>query len=437
MDKKYLLIIDYNLVRFDDVKVMSDYAKSHYQLQVILIRPNVTEVDNQIADIVIDLDPRSQDFLNIAYQKLQPYHLQFKAGIVFSDNAVFYGAQLLKKLGLSVDSPTLSDAAYSKIIYRQREQNYKLIAQEQNILVPDFEVIYTAADLRNFAASNPAGLVLKPSCEGNNRGVMILRAREDCEQAFEHLHDYLNDGIIAESLIPLEEEFSFDGLAHLNFITEKMTAHGKYPVEYGQIVRAHSEMRLNTLVTQAGRFANFIVGQHSGPFHNEIKLSHSRKMAAVIEPNRRPAGMKIWNLAEKVYGINFYQLWIDSVVSESLPMTLPLPRGVAAIRMLGSSSDGVLSLPDFISENPKSLFDKVLRLMKKRFSFLSSLEWFGFQLNKKNGDSLFKTPKNNADFVAQVCVYSQDETIDMYTVLDELETCWLLCLEEYMMEVVV
>lgn len=437
MYKIYLLIVDYNLVRFDDVKIMTDYAKSHYQLQVILIRPNATEIDNRIADVVIDLDPRSKDFLDVAYQQLQPYYPQIKAGIVFSDNAVFYGAQLLKKLGLSVDSPMLSDAAYSKIIYRQREQQYKLIAQEQHLLVPDFEIIYTVKDLKNFASNHPAGFVLKPSCEGNNRGVIILRKGENWEQAFETLHEYLNDGIIAESLIPFEEEFSFDGLAHLSFITEKMTAHGKYPVEYGQIVRAHSEMRLNTLVTQAGRFANFIVGQHSGPFHNEIKLSNSKKIAAVIEPNRRPAGMKIWNLAEKIYGINFYRLWIDSVVLESLPATLPVPQGIAAIRMLGSPSKGVLSLPDFIVENPKLLFERVLSLLENRFSFSPPLKWFGFQLNKKNGDALHNIPKNNADFVAQACVYSQDDTIDMRAVLNELENCWLQCLEEFIAEVVV
>ena len=437
MDKKYLLIVDYNLVRFDDVKVMSEYVKSVYGLRVILIRPDATRIDNQIADVVLDLDPRSKNFLDFAYQQLYPYRLQIKAGIVFSDNAVFYGAQLLKRLGLLIDSPKLSNGAYSKIIYRQREQEYKVIAEEQNVFIPDFKIIHTPQDLKNFVMRNPEGVVLKPSCEGNNRGVMILHKGENWEQALESLYIYLNDGIIAESLISFEEEFSFDGLAHLNFITEKMTAHGKYPVEHGQIVRVHSDMWLNTLVTQAGKFANFIVGQHSGPFHNEIKLSLSKKMAAVIEPNRRPAGMKIWNLAEKVYGINFYQLWIDSVVVGTLPATLPLPRGVAAIRMLGSPADGVLSLPESISENPKVFFGKILRSLEKCNSFSSSLEWFDFQFNKKNGDALLKIPKNNADFVAQVCVYSQDDTIDIRTVLNELEACWLLCLEKFMVGVTV
>ena len=352
---------------------------------------------------------------------------------MFSDNAVFYGAQLLERLGLSVDSAKLAHAAYSKIAYRQLEHQQKTMAEEQHILIPNFEIIYTAEDLKNFAMRNPEGVVLKPSCEGNNRGVMILREGEDWEKALESIHTYLKEGIIAESLISFEEEFSFDGLAHLNFITEKMTAHGKYPVEYGQIVRAHSAMSLNTLITQAGRFANFIVGQHSGPFHNEIKLSLSKKLAAIVEPNRRPAGMKIWNLAEKVYGTNFYKLWIDSVVAEQLPVALPLAQGIAAIRMLGSPSDAVLSLPDFISKNPKLLFDEVLRLLEKRISFSSCLEWFDFQLNKKNNDTLLKIPKNNADFVAQVCVYCRDSTIDIRAVLNELETCWLLYLSDLKM----
>ena len=432
--KKYILIIDYNLSRFDDVKLMADYSRSFYRFDTILIRPNPSYLDSKISDHVIDLDPRLEGFIQDAKEKLLPFSNHIIAGFAFSDNAVYFGAKLLEELGLEVDSASLAESAYSKIIYRQQENKYKNLLNQHHLFIPNFKVIHSINELIEFSEKHLQGFVLKPSCEGNNRGVMILRKGDDLNSALQAVKPYIHEGIICEELIPFEDEFSFDGIGHLNFITQKLSVKGKYPVEYGQIVSGNISSDIVELVSRAGTIANFLVGQYAGPFHNEIKLSLQTHQASVIEPNRRPAGMRIWSLAEKVFGVNFYHLWLDRMIRKTLPKHLPASRRVAAIRMLGSPFKGTINLPECIIRNPNLLLDKTISLLKKRIDDGYKMEWFDFRLNKKNGDDVTDEPRDNSDFLAQVCFSMDDDAIDIRPLLNELHHCWLICIQEYITE---
>ncbi|MDX1901784.1 MAG: biotin carboxylase [Gammaproteobacteria bacterium] len=423
--KKYILIIDYNLSRYDDVKMMAEYALSKYGLRAILIRPNPSSIDQLVADHIINLDPRSEGFIEDAIRCLSSFANDIQAGLVFSDNAVFSGAKLLESLGLETDSALMAESAYSKIKYRQAESENINLWNKQNIFVPNFKVIYTLDEVIEFSQNNPNGFVLKPACEGNNRGVMLLREGDNLDEALSSIMPYLKDGLICEELIQFEEEYSFDGISHLTFITKKLSKKSKYPVEYGQIVSGEMDTRTAELIARAGAVANMIVGQCRGPFHNEIKLSLEKDQAAIIEPNRRPAGMKIWSLAEKVFGYDFYQLWIDRVVAKKLPSKLPPAKGVSAIRMLGAPCDGVFKLPVYLSNNSDLLFKKFIEQFKKHSHVAFPIEWFGFQLNKKTGDDVVKVQKDNSDFIAQICIYLNDSRVDVIQLLDQINDCWL------------
>jgi hypothetical protein len=431
--KKYLLIIDYNLSRFDDVKLMTDYAISEYSLQTILIRPNSISLDDEVASCVLDLDPRSNDFIEKAKLKLKPFINKIHAGIVFSDNAVFTGAKLLEEMKLETDSSFLAEAAYSKIKYRIEENKNKSLIESNKVFVPNFKIVHTLDELLEFALQNPEGFILKPACEGNNRGVMLLRRGDDLSQAMQSVMPYIAEGLICEELIQFEEEYSFDGISHLNFITKKLCKHSRYPVEYGQIVSGNNDVNTSELVKRAGNIANIIVGQQRGPFHNEIKLSLLKGQAAVIEPNRRPAGMRIWTLAEKVFRVNFYYLWLDRVIANKLPPSLPHPKGVAAIRMLGVPRDGKLCLPNSIIDQPDFLLQKTISLFKKLFNQKADHNWFDFRINKSN-EFVLSEPRDNSDFIGQICVYVDDDGIDIASMLDEFHSCWLKIIDEYIIE---
>lgn len=417
----FLLIIDYHRHRVDDVACLRRYAYERYGLKTLLIRSNPAPHDYQIADLVIALDPRSPDFVTAAMRALAPMHHQLRSGLVFSDKAVQSGAKLLERLNLQVDNATLADGAFSKIRYRQIEAEHRSILEPQRMFIPAHMIIHNIQDLLDFVQCYPNGVVLKPACEGNNRGVIFFDAHADLQQALREVDPYLTDGIICEQAIPFQSEFSFDGLAHLSFITEKCSASGRYPVENGQILPARIDQNQRDLLTRAGQLANLLVGQSKGPFHNEIKTDTTQ--AAVVEPNRRPAGMKIWSLAERVYGLNLYHLWVDSVLGKPLPAQLPAPQGIAATIMLGSPNNGYLRLPSQFKTQPHHLFDKAWQSYQKS-QMNNELQWFGFTMSAKTSNWVKAIPQENGDFLAQVCVYSPNSDLDILAIKNAISDCW-------------
>jgi len=406
----WLLVVDYNLARVDDVKMLTTYAKTRYGLRTALLRPNPTDTDRQLAEKVWDLDPLDPQFLTKALNKLAEIRPNIRAVLPFSDNSVHSGAELARALGCLVDDPNGAAAAFSKTVYRTEEQKLRAIADSQNLFVPRFETVTSLTELRRFASSCPKGFVLKPSCEGNNRGVLRLNPGDDLESAFQEVMPYLSGGLIAEELIPFEEEYSFDGIGELCFITQKMSLSSKYPVEIGQKLPAPMERDLQQTVKRAGRFANLIVGQLHGPFHNEVKVDPQTRQASVVEPNRRPAGMKIWHLAERVYGVNLFHLWVDRLVTGDSLTELPAPKGTAAIRQLRPSADGVvtgLNSPTLQRE----LFGQIIRNLDGDRRFNDVL-WSDFRVTKRDGDTVTSEAKDNAGFMAEVCLFSRRLDVD-------------------------
>lgn len=307
-----LLIVDYNLSRIGDVSHMRNYARKQWGAQTWLVRANPQGHDTEISDRVIDADPLDPGFINHVLSQLGKDGTRITAGIVFSDNAVVSGSMLLERLGLSVDDATLALGAFDKLAYRITEERIRPQLNLMGIISPDFVRINCLSDLRNFAAHQKKGFVIKPACEGNNRGVVMVEPGGDCEQAFLQVTPYLEKGVLAETFITFTREYSYDGLGCLWFITEKVSAKGRYPVEVAQILPARLCEEEILALRVAGEQVNQLVGQRLGPFHNEIKLSDSGYRTAVVEPNRRPGGMKIWTLAHAVYGVDLYAAWIDS-----------------------------------------------------------------------------------------------------------------------------
>jgi hypothetical protein len=184
-----------------------------------------------------------------------------------------------------------------------------------------------------------------------------------------------------------------------------------------------------------GGLANLLVGQRDGPFHNEIKLSDDGCSAAVVEPNRRPAGMKIWSLAEKVYGLDFYHLWVDQALGQLVLSELPSPLGQAAIIMLGVPFDGTLAQASLLGGDRFFRHNVLPALHKETVIPDSALEWFDFTwLQDKNREAR-AIPRDNSDFIAQVCVFTPQRDLDLRTFVEQVQYCWRQAIAPHMYSV--
>ncbi|HEV3156062.1 MAG TPA: hypothetical protein VGZ00_01825 [Candidatus Baltobacteraceae bacterium] len=423
---KYFLIVDYNLTRIDDVRTMRDHLRHRHGLATILIRPNPRPIDHEICDVVIDAYPRAADFVDRACGELAKFRTSIQGGIVFSDDAVQSGAALLERLGLPVDDALLAFAALSKLAYRSIEQSHDELFRAQGIRVPEYLHVENITELASFLKRHPEGIVVKPACEGNNRGVVVLHPGDDLRLALQTIDKYVSDGVICEEYITDHREFSFDGIGALWFLTEKISATGRYPVEMGQIVPAMlSPIETHTL-RRAGNLANLLVGQREGPFHNEIRLSDDGTQATVIEPNRRPAGMRIWQLARAVYRINLFCLWIDHVLGHPLPAHLPTPKGRAATIMLGVPHDGLLR--PISRSDVRAILEQTVTPSLRSSSLIpddAQLTWIDSAPLGCEIDRIVRAdPQDNGDFIALACLHIDRSDLDFRAIVAAVQATW-------------
>lgn len=425
-----LLIVDYNLSRVSDVRHMREHARQHWNAQTWLVRSNPVEHDLHISDRVIDADPLAEDFILQVLAQLGDDTARIHAGLIFSDNAVASGAALLEQLGLPVDDAGLALGAFDKLLYRIHEQRDRALLARLGVMVPDFQRIECLNDVRNFALRQPRGFVIKPTCEGNNRGVVMVPPGGDCEQAFAEVAPYLDKGVLAEAFIPFSREYSYDGLGELWFITEKVSATGRYPVEVAQILPARLNDQERLAIRVAGEQVNRLVGQRIGPFHNEIKLSDSEHDTAVVEPNRRPGGMKIWTLAHAVYGLDLYAAWVDSVFAAAVPKALPEASCSAATVMFGVPRDMTLDVAQLGAIGP--LVDETLALAAGVLGLAEDAirviecAWIATPSRLTHA-----VPRDNSDFVAQACVTLHDDRVDIRDLVAVLRERWLQVLDHH------
>ncbi len=398
-----LVLVDYNNPsRVPDVRAIFARAK---ELKSVLIRGKLDPVDSSLADHVFEMNPASPTFVAEARRALEG--MVVKAVLPFSDRAIVGASRLAESYGLTADSSKGAQAALSKLVYRDRETSIEAFLAEQGIMAPKARRISSLPELQLYARTVGRDFILKPACEGNNRGVLRLGPESRFDEAFKEVERYLDKGVLCEELIPFPEEYSFDGVGHLSFVTEKLSAKGRYPVERGQRVPARGGVRKFSALERAGRVANLIVGQRRGAFHNEIKYDPATHTTAVVEPNRRPAGMRIWDLAAKVYGVNFYSLWVDASLGRELPERLPAANGAAAIRMLGSPKDGVLTT---------SLGENLLPILADGLPG----DWFHFEISAEKGQTVHRVPKDNSHFLGSVSVHHSDPD----ALLDIFESRW-------------
>ena len=417
--KQVFLIIDYNNTRFDDVKLIAGYARKKYLLETLLIRKDPSSIDFEIADHVIDLDHNNLQYLEIATSKIKEMKLDVLGGFVFSDRSMISGTMLLNELNVPSDSIKGSFMSLDKWQYRLAEASVRERFESVGAWLPKSKKIQSMLEAKQFLRVCKNGLILKPTCEGNNRGVMAVESTKQLKEAWNILTPYIKGGVIAEEKIPFNPEFSFDGVGSLNFVTQKFSDSGSFPVEYGQQIPSELNISQENQIRDTGLIVRDLTGTNNGAFHHEIRFD-GFGITAVVEPNRRPAGMQIWDLAEKVFGFNLYHQLVDACLGIPQNIDKCIPKGVASVRMLRAPVSGLFNAENLSSE---TIFRKLNSQIRR--SSNENVQYFSFKLQKSKNDWVDRIIRQNGDFVAQVCAYSPISKYPLQQELDAFEKIWM------------
>lgn len=379
------IVMGYNNTRLGDVKKIESYAKEFHDAELILCKDGISDGDRESIRncIECDLSPTGENVDSIvAYLKV--HSLELVGVLPFSDKGVPFGALLAERLGLPGSDPVRAGSAADKYDYRMAEAEFGGLPESMRHVRA--QEINDAQDIHDFWDSVvPSKVFLKPKGEGNSRGCIRLDQRESVQDAFAELHPYLAGGVMAEECIDDAREYSVDHVGGFSWVTEKATTTGPFRAEIQQIVPAPLSLEPESNIRKAGFAAAEVCGYAGSAFHNEIFLLSGGEKTAVVEPNLRPAGMRIWDLVALAFDFDPWAAWLHySREGKSAP-EFAEQRGYAGIRMISAPVEGVLSSIPPVAE------------MKAKFPELKEVA-----ITKELGDVLTTQAEDNADFIGYV-----------------------------------
>ncbi|KFX05786.1 hypothetical protein KP22_07920 [Pectobacterium betavasculorum] len=426
--KKYLLVLDYLPARIHDLKIIKEYVKTQYDLDMVIISDMLSGEENNLCDHVYHLPISTENYEDEVIKLIQNVEMACACILPFMDAVSGHAAVIAKKLGLYGDDAKLSFAGIDKLIFREQESILETFLHAQNIVTPRSTRVNDYPQLKAFFESCSSGVVIKPVDGRANIGVKIVKAMESLEASYAATRQAAPGSIIiAEELIAFDSEFSYDGVGVLSFLTQKVSQCGEYPVELGQIVPAQCSPTQALALVKAGQSMNLLSGQRYGAFHNEIKLDLATDKTFLVETNRRPAGMRIWDMANKVFGLSLQKIWVDYLVQGFSDVNvIPEPRGSAFIINLRAPEDGTIKAgfnKEFIVNETASLVKNVLNEYKCQI--------IDVKVNIKENSPVYKIPKTNNDFCGYVCVYIEKENINHPELMDMINTSWQSIIKDY------
>ncbi|MCX5388140.1 hypothetical protein [Streptomyces sp. NBC_00083] len=382
---KVFAVMGYNNTRLADVKKLETYARELHGAELVLCKDGITATDRETVRHCLDNDlAATEENIDSIIAHLGSHALELVGVLPFSDHGVPAGALLASRLGLPGADPAAAACAADKHLYRAREARHDTLPGHHRTIRA--REIHTADDAVAFWHEvAPRRIFLKPKGEGNSRGCTRVEDEAHIGSAFAGLSPYLAGGVMAEECVDGAREYSVDHVAGFSWLTEKTTTTGAYRAEIEQVVPAPLAPPTAGAVRRSGYAAAEICGYAGSAFHNEVFLLAGDRGTAVVEPNLRPAGMRIWDLAALAFDFDPWTAWLDHSRSGTALPAPPRQRGYAGIRMLRPRADGFLaSLPQVAD-------------VHERFPGLHEVVF-----TKAVGDPVSTRVENNADFVGHV-----------------------------------
>jgi len=389
-----VLVLGYNNTRVNDVRKIRAKAKEFLKAVTVLCKVSPTDDDKTAADYAIDVGLEGIDYnVDKVITICRELELHIIALLPFSDPGTQLGAALAKRLNLRGPALDKVKAGLDKGAFRVQEAACSTIPSGYKKIKSTY--VQSFDELQDLFEKLNGKLFLKPASEGNSRGCINASQYKNLEEAWLQVSKYLKGGVVAEELIDQGNEYSWDHVCGYSWVTEKQTTQNGYRAEIQQILPAPLDSITTAQIANAGKFMSDLSGSNQGACHNEVFYQKDTNSVVGVEPNLRPAGMRIWDLAAIAYE-NFdpwkeWLLWAagkNSIAKNNLKQ-----QYFVGIRMIAPRDSGILK-----QLSPSSRH----ALSNKGFECIE-ITW-----TKKIGDQVTHIVKNNSEFLGFVIAKSDE-----------------------------
>jgi hypothetical protein len=405
--KKIVIIFGYNNTRIYDIKRLKTLCKNKFDADILLCKESIGMQDKEITPYVLQIDLEIKDDRIIQHQinevdhYLQQHNLEPIACLPFSDRGIPLGTHFAKHRNLAHDDCERSYACIDKYTFRCLEANEPAPEWYKK---PFFTRIFSYEEAEAIVRSKNRALFFKPTAEGNSRGCIEINSLDDLLHHKDNLAPYYQQGIIIEECIKDCDEYSFDGVNGNYVITEKKTSDGYYRVETQHLLPAPLPRDYYERLIEAGKIVARISGSDMGAVHNELFLNKTTGEVFCVEPNRRPAGLKLWDWIKVAYpetdNWDSWTSWAASIPYNN--HNTDIPDFYVGCRMLQASACGTL----IVDENS-------IASLKRREEIVDIV------ISKPNRSLVTSTLKDNSDFMGYIVCKSKS-VIGLRNLLDTI-----------------
>lgn len=408
--KKAFAVIGYNNTRINDVNTIKNIACSVYDADIILCKDIITEEDKNLISNTIEVDLLGNSIDPItSYLKNNDFEL---IGVLpFSDRGVPLGSLLAQHFSLPGDQGgEMAEACIKKSKFRNIESQTELPNWYKKV---DYLYTTTREGIESFYEKHKV-FFIKPNSEGNSRGCMMISSFEDLTYWLDVFHEYVPQGVLCEELIDGLHEYSYDAVGSYEWITEKKTTDGRFKGEYNHISPAPLSKEMYNRLIEAGRAVKNMIGSVNGANHHEFFINKDYTISCV-EPNRRPAGAKVFLFGEQLYDSleSSYEEWMRSLskvednTSKENGSTNLLNENVVGFRWFRADKEMII---------PETNFENLSTYIKEKYN-TKIIDLF---FNVKSGDKITNNIQDNSHFLGHVYAKatSYSELMDM---LDDIE----------------
>lgn len=394
--KNIVIIFGYNNTRLYDIERLKHLCKSMLNADIMLCKETISVLDTAITPytLTINLEINCTDVIKKQIDAINHYISQHNlnpiACLPFSDKGIPLGTYYASSKGLTHDDCDRSFSCIDKHIFRQLEAEAKTPSWYKK---PFFTKVYSYAEAERIILDKNIPLFFKPTSEGNSRGCIEINSLHDLVYNKDILEVYFTQGIIIEECIKNCDEYSFDGVNGDYIITEKKTSQGYFRVETQHILPAPLQDKLYQRLIEAGKIVATISGSLNGAVHNELFLNKHTGEVYCVEPNRRPAGLKLWDWISIAYpGVDNWKKWVSWASNQSISATSPIKNKYhVGCRMLKAPVCGTLAAFNFDEIKNMEHHDDVIEI----------------KLSKTVGCKVTANLKDNSDFLGYVVCKSQ------------------------------
>jgi hypothetical protein len=406
---KIAIIFGYNNTRVYDIERLKKLCRETLDAEIMLCKEQITAVDNSITPYTLEVDLAKYDNESLSKQlkQIDDYitlkNFRVIACLPFSDKGIPLGTLYAKHKDLPHDDSDRSIACIDKYAFRCLEKETMTPAWYKK---PFFKKIHTLIEAEECVSNATGPLFFKPIAEGNSRGCLEINSIEDLLANSDIVTMYLTQGILVEECIKGCDEYSFDGVDGNYIITEKKTSQGYFRVETQHILPAPLNSELYERLIKAGKIVSEIAGSKNGAVHNELFINKNTGEVYCVEPNRRPAGLKLWDWISTAYaGIDNWNSWLKWASGNGGANKLGHHQYYVGCRMLQAQASGTIK---HINLDVHAELQETANVCE-------------ITITKKEGQTVTHNLKDNSDFTGYIVCKST--TIDgLRSALDRVES---------------